>query len=119
MQQIPVDTNGAMLMVATPPQPKYSNPKTQERAADTQTGELLVTLEVLFVKDSIAEVVKITVAESALSGELAMGTPVALTNLVARPWENDFNGRKMHGIAFRALAVTAQNVGAAKPVKAA
>lgn len=35
-----------------------------------------------------------------------MGTPVALTGLIARPWENEFNGQKRHGIAFRAVAVT-------------
>lgn len=35
-----------------------------------------------------------------------MGTPVALTGLVARPWENEFNGQKRHGISFRAVAVT-------------
>ncbi|MGW0531553.1 SCO3933 family regulatory protein [Streptomyces sp. NPDC003032] len=119
MQQIPVDTVGATLMVAQPPQPKYANQKTQERAADRQTGELLVTLDVLFVVSGNAEVVKVTVGESAISGELAMGTPVALTGLVARPWENEFNGQKRHGISFRAVAVTAQTVGAAKPVKAA
>jgi hypothetical protein len=35
-----------------------------------------------------------------------MGTPVALTGLIARPWENEFNGQRRHGIAFRAVAVT-------------
>ncbi|MER5303653.1 hypothetical protein ABT039_29900 [Streptomyces lasiicapitis] len=114
MQQIPVDTAGAMLMVAQPPQPKYANQKTQERAADTRTGELLATLDVLFVKDGNAEVVKITVGESALSGDLVMGTPVAITALVARPWENEFNGQKRHGIAFRAAFVTSLTDGATK-----
>ncbi|MEU4997049.1 hypothetical protein [Streptomyces sp. NPDC021622] len=119
MQQIPVDTVGATLMVAQPPQPKYANQKTQERAADRQTGELLVTLDVLFVKDGNAEVVKVTVGESSISGELAIGTPVALTGLIARPWENEFNGQKRHGISFRAVAATAQSVGAPKSAKAA
>ena len=119
MQQIPVDTAGATLMVAQPPQPKYANQKTQERAADRQTGEFLVTLDVLFVMNGNAEVVKVTVGESAISGELAMGTPVALTGLVARPWENEFNGQKRHGISFRAVAVTAVDAGGANNLKAA
>ncbi len=41
-----------------------------------------------------------------------MGTPVALTGLIARPWENEFNGQKRHGIAFRAVAVTSLAAGA-------
>jgi hypothetical protein len=44
-----------------------------------------------------------------------MGTPVALTGLIARPWENDFNGQKRHGIAFRAVAVTSLADAAARP----
>ena len=45
-----------------------------------------------------------------------MGTPVALTGLVARPWENEFNGQRRHGISFRAAAVTslAETAGKAK-----
>ncbi|MEV0445362.1 hypothetical protein AB0I84_38740 [Streptomyces spectabilis] len=114
MQQIPVDTAGAMLMVAQPPQPKYANQKTQERAADTRTGELLSTLDVLFVKDGNAEVVKITVPESSIVGELVMGTQVGITGLVARPWENEFNGQKRHGISFRAAFVSVQTAGASQ-----
>jgi hypothetical protein len=48
-----------------------------------------------------------------------MGTPVALTGLVARPWENEFNGQKRHGISFRAVAVTAVDAGGSKNLKAA
>ena len=48
-----------------------------------------------------------------------MGTPVALTGLIARPWENEFNGQKRHGIAFRAVAVTSLAAGAAAGSKAA
>jgi hypothetical protein len=119
MQQIPVDTAGATLMVAQPPTPKIANQQTQQQAADTRTGELLMTLDVLFVMNGNAEVVKVTVGESAISGELAMGTPVALTGLVARPWENEFNGQKRHGISFRAVAVTAVDAGGSKNLKAA
>ncbi|MGW1627173.1 ATP-binding protein, partial [Streptomyces sp. NPDC002172] len=36
-------------------------------------------------------VTALAVPEPGISGELTMGTPVALTGLIARPWENDFN----------------------------
>ncbi|MER6315055.1 hypothetical protein ABT237_14945 [Streptomyces sp. NPDC001581] len=106
MRQIPVDTTGATVMVAQPPQLKLRDKKTGQVAVDNETGNNLVTVDVLFVMNGNAEVVSITVAEPGVSGELALGTPVALTGLVARPWENEFNGQKRHGISFRAVAVT-------------
>ncbi|WP_371599473.1 hypothetical protein [Streptomyces sp. NBC_00564] len=115
MRQIPVDTNGATLMVAQPPQVKMRDKKNGVIATDIETGNTLVTVDVLFVMNGNAEVVTITVAEGDISGELVMGTPVALTGLVARPWENEFNGQKRHGIAFRAVAVTSLAAGVSKP----
>lgn len=115
MRQIPVDTNGATLMVAQPPQPKVKDRRTGEIATDIDSGHTLVTVDVLFVMNGNAEVVTITVAEPDISGELVMGTPVALTGLVARPWENEFNGQKRHGISFRAVAVTSLVTETAKP----
>ncbi|MEU7551702.1 hypothetical protein AB0B01_04930 [Streptomyces sp. NPDC044571] len=106
MRQIPVDTSGATVMVAQPPQLKMRDKKTGQVAQDTETGSNLMTVDVLFVMNGNAEVISVTVAEPDVSGELAMGTPVALTGLVARPWENEFNGQKRHGISFRAVAVT-------------
>ncbi|MFD9078959.1 SCO3933 family regulatory protein [Streptomyces erythrochromogenes] len=105
MRQIPVDTSGATVMVAQPPQLKMRD-KTGQIAQDAETGNNLMTVDVLFVMNGNAEVIPVTVAEPDISGELAMGTPVALTGLVARPWENEFNGQKRHGISFRAVAVT-------------
>jgi hypothetical protein len=107
MRQIPVDTNGATLMVAQPPQTKMRDKRNGVIATDADTGHTLVTVDVLFVMNGNAEVVTVTVAEPDISGELGMGTAVALTGLVARPWENEFNGTKRHGISFRAAAVTA------------
>ncbi|MFJ3721270.1 hypothetical protein ACIPYQ_01700 [Streptomyces sp. NPDC090045] len=107
MRQIPVDTTGATVMVAQPPQLKMRDKKTGQVAVDNETGGNLMTVDVLFVMNGNAEVVSVTVAEADVSGELVMGTPVALTGLVARPWENEFNGQKRHGISFRAVAVTA------------
>ncbi|MGW1935846.1 SCO3933 family regulatory protein [Streptomyces goshikiensis] len=106
MRMIPVDTTGATVMVAQPPQLKMRDQKTGQVAVDNESGSNLMTVDVLFVMNGNAEVVSVTVAEPDISGELAMGTPVALTGLVARPWENEFNGQKRHGISFRAVAVT-------------
>ncbi|KOG57966.1 MULTISPECIES: SCO3933 family regulatory protein [Streptomyces] len=106
MRQIPVDTSGATVMVAQPPQLKLRDKKTGQVAVDNETGNNLMTVDVLFVMNGNAEVVSVTVAEPDVSGELTTGTPVALTGLVARPWENEFNGQKRHGLSFRAVAVT-------------
>ncbi|WP_374775824.1 hypothetical protein OG756_26450 [Streptomyces sp. NBC_01310] len=115
MRQIPVDTTSATVMVAQPPQLKLRDKKTGQVAVDNETGNNLMTVDVLFVMNGNAEVISVTVAEPDVSGQLAMGTPVALTGLVARPWENEFNGQKRHGISFRAVAVTSLAGDASKP----
>ncbi|MEU6418674.1 SCO3933 family regulatory protein [Streptomyces spiralis] len=106
MRQIPVETSGATVMVAKSPQPKVRDRRTGEIATDADTGAKLMTVDVMFAANDEVEILSITVPETGISGELAMGTPVALTGLIARPWENEFNGQKRHGIAFRAVAVT-------------
>ncbi|CAM5526408.1 hypothetical protein STANM337S_04104 [Streptomyces tanashiensis] len=106
MRQIPVDTSAAMVMVAQPPTPKIANRQTGEIATDRDTGAPLMTVDVMFVMDGNAEILNLTVPKTGISEELSMGTPVALTGVVARPWENEFNGQKRHGISFRAVAVT-------------
>ncbi|WP_225636079.1 SCO3933 family regulatory protein [Streptomyces solaniscabiei] len=106
MRQIPVDTSAATVMVAQSPQPKVKDRRTGERAMDAETGAALSTVDVMFAANGEVEILSVTVPESGISGDLMMGTPVALTGLVARPWENEFNGQKRHGIAFRAVAVT-------------
>ncbi|MFE5484521.1 hypothetical protein [Streptomyces sp. NPDC056527] len=102
MRQIPVDTSTAMAMVAQPPTPKIANRQTGEIATDRETGATLMTVDVMFVMDGNAEILSLTVPQTGVSNDLTMGTPVALTGVIARPWERD--GR--HGIAFRAVAVT-------------
>ncbi|MET7935384.1 hypothetical protein [Streptomyces sp. NPDC005322] len=114
MRQIPVDTSAASVMVAQPPQPKLKDRRSGERAMDAETGAPLMTVDVMFVLDGNAEILSLTVPETGISGDLAMGTPVALTGLIARPWENEFNGQKRHGIAFRAVAVTSLVAGGAQ-----
>ncbi|MFH8662616.1 SCO3933 family regulatory protein [Streptomyces afghaniensis] len=106
MRQIPVDTSAATVMVAKTPQPKVKDRRTGEIAMDVESGAKLMTVDVMFAANDEVEILSITVPEPGISGELTMGTPVALTGLIARPWENDFNGQKRHGIAFRAIAIT-------------
>ncbi|MEU0438905.1 hypothetical protein ABZ202_03785 [Streptomyces sp. NPDC006186] len=106
MRQIPVDTSTASVMVAQPPQKKIRDRRSGEIATDPQTGADLMTVDVMFALDGAVEILKVSVPETGISGDLVMGTPVALTGLVATPWENEFNGQKRHGIAFRAVAVT-------------
>lgn len=115
MRQIPVDTSAASVMVAQPPVPKIVNRQTKEQAVDRESGELLATVDVLFVLNGVSEVLSVTVPESGIIGELLMGTPVGLGDLLARPWENEFNGQKRHGISFRAATVTSLAAGAMKP----
>ncbi|MFE7302589.1 hypothetical protein [Streptomyces sp. NPDC057579] len=111
MRQIPVDTSAATVMVAKQPQIKVKDRRTGEVALDVETGAKLMTVDVMFAANDTVEILSVTVPESGVSGELGMGTPVALTGLVARPWENEFNGQKRHGIAFRAVAVTSLAAG--------
>jgi hypothetical protein len=115
MRQIPVDTSTASVMVAQAPEPKVKDRRTGEIATDAETGATLMTVNVMFAANGEVEILNVTVPEPGISGELAMGTPVALTGLIARPWENEFNGQKRHGIAFRAVAVTSLAAGASKP----
>ncbi|MFG3079546.1 SCO3933 family regulatory protein [Streptomyces parvulus] len=112
MRQIPVDTSTATVMVAQAPQPKVKDRRTGERAMDAETGAALSTVDVMFAANGEVEILSVTVPEPGISGDLMMGTPVALTGLIARPWENEFNGQKRHGIAFRAVAVTSLAAGA-------
>ncbi|MET9893694.1 hypothetical protein ABZZ47_26480 [Streptomyces sp. NPDC006465] len=105
MRQIPVDTTNATVMVAKAPQPKIKDRRTGEIAVD-KDGVTLMTVEVMFSTPDEVEILKLTVPEPGVSEDLVMGTPVALTGLVASAWENEFNGQKRHGIAFRAVAVT-------------
>ncbi|PZT70514.1 hypothetical protein DN402_16320 [Streptomyces sp. SW4] len=115
MRQIPVDTSAATVMVAQPPEPKIRDRRTGEVATDTESGATLMTVNVMFALNGEVEILNVTVPETGISGDLVMGTPVALTGLIARPWENEFNGQKRHGIAFRAVAVTSLAAGASKP----
>jgi hypothetical protein len=87
------------------------NKKTGEIAVDTVTGAALMTVGLLVSDEGEGNLLTVSVPESGIATDLAVGTFVAVTGLKARDWENEFNGEKRHGIAFRAMAVTALSQG--------
>lgn len=119
MRQFRIQTEGAVAMLAQPPQKKIADQKTQQQSVDHSTGELLMTVDVLYIDPGERpEVIRVTVPESGVTSDLQMGTHVALTGLVARPWEveSEYKGKKTkrQGIGFHALVVTALDIPAAK-----
>ncbi|MFE9902437.1 SCO3933 family regulatory protein [Streptomyces achromogenes] len=106
MPPFKIDLSTAVVFVATAPEPKMANKKTGERAVDRETGASLSTVGLLISDEGEGNLYQVTVPETGVPEGLAPGTPVAVTGLKARDWENEFNGQKRHGIAFRAVAVT-------------
>ncbi|MGW5969999.1 SCO3933 family regulatory protein [Streptomyces sp. NPDC055186] len=106
MPSFKIDLATAVVFVATAPEPKMANKKTGERAVDRETGASLSTVGLLVSDEGEGNLYQVTVPETGLPEGLAPGMPVAVTGLKARDWENEFNGQKRHGIAFRAVAVT-------------
>ncbi|KNE83197.1 MULTISPECIES: SCO3933 family regulatory protein [Streptomyces] len=114
MRTIRVETSGATILLTEAPETKVRDRQTGEVAKDATSGETLMTIGVVHIEDGESSLIKVTVPESGISEGLTLGAPVSLPGLVARPWENVFNGQQRHGIAFRATAV----VPAAFPVSA-
>jgi len=106
MASFKIDLSTAAVIVATPPEPKVANRRTGEIATDPETGARQMVVGLMIVDDGEANLHNVTVLETGLTGELPTGTPVAVTGLKAREWDNVFNGEKRQGIAFRAVAVT-------------
>ena len=106
MPSFKIDTNTAVVFVAVPPAKKLANRQTGEIAVDRETGAQMMTIGLMVTDEGEAEVYNVSVPETGIPEGLTTGTPVAVTNLRARTWENEFNGQKRHGIAFRAVAVT-------------
>ncbi|MEU6174586.1 hypothetical protein ABZ832_22065 [Streptantibioticus parmotrematis] len=107
MPSFKIDLSTATVFVATPPVPKMANIKTGERAMDRETGAPLSSVDLLVSDEGEGNLYKVTVPETGLPESLVPGTPVMVTGLKARDWENEFNGQKRHGISFRAVAITA------------
>lgn len=106
LRSIRVETSAATILLTEAPETKIKDRQTGEIATDTATGETLMTVGVVYIEDGESSLVKVTIPQSGVSEGLALGAPVALPGLVARPWESTFNGQQRHGIAFRAAAVT-------------
>jgi hypothetical protein len=102
---IRVETSSATILLTEAPSPKVRDRRTGEIAKDGITGEDLMTLGVVYIDEGESSLINVTVPESGVSDGLAVGAPVSLPGLVARPWESEFNGRQRHGIAYRATAV--------------
>lgn len=62
---------------------------------------------VVYIDEGESALIHVTVPESGVTNGLALGKPVSLPGLIARPWESVFNGQQRHGIAYRAAALTA------------
>jgi hypothetical protein len=105
LRSIRVETSAATILLTEAPETKIKDRQTGEIATDTTTGETLMTLGVVYIEEGESSLLKVTVPQSGVSEGLALGAPVALPGLVARPWESVFNGQQRHGIAFRAVAI--------------
>jgi hypothetical protein len=106
MASFKIDLSTATVFVATPPVPKLVSKQTGEIAVDRETGAQLMTVGLLVSDEGQGDLYQVTIPESGIDTSLTPGTPVHVTGLRARDWENEFNGQKRHGISFRAVAVT-------------
>ena len=103
-----VDTSEVQrFIVSRAPAPK-TNRETGVQRADTQTGELLYTVQVMALDDTGGDVLGVTVP-----GEprVTVGQDVRVEGLVATYWEQ--NGRS--GVAFRAASIV--QVEASRPAR--
>ncbi|MDH6541013.1 hypothetical protein [Streptomyces sp. SPB4] len=107
MPSFKVDTSTAVVFVATAPVPKLVSKQTGERAMDRETNAPLSTVGLLISDEGEGNLYQVTVPETGLPEGLMPGMPVSVIGLKARDWENTSNGQTRHGIAFRAVALTA------------
>ena len=113
MRTIRVETSTATILLTEAPEKKIRDRQTGEVAKDAVTGETLMTVGVVYIDEGESALIRVTVPESGVADGLTLGAPVSLPGLVAKPWENVFNGQQRHGIAFRAAAVMPGTVPAA------
>jgi hypothetical protein len=92
----------ARFIVSRTPAPK-TNRETGQQRADTQTGELLFTVQVMALDDTGGDVLAVTVPGEP---KVSVGQDVRIEGLVATYWEQ--NGRS--GVAFRAASIAPVDV---------
>ncbi|MCQ8830533.1 SCO3933 family regulatory protein [Streptomyces malaysiensis] len=107
MPSFKIDTSTAVVFVATAPTHKMKNKKTGEIAVDAETGANMMTVGLLISDEGEGNLYQVSVPETGIPEGLTPGTPVSVVGLRARDWENEINGQKRHGIAFRAASVVA------------
>ncbi|KAB1139311.1 hypothetical protein F7R91_40480 [Streptomyces luteolifulvus] len=105
MRVIRIDASTATILLTEAPAPKVRDRQTGEIAKDTVSGEALMTVGVVYIDEGESSLIQVTIPESGVTDGLAVGAPVSLPGLVARPWQSVFNGQQRHGIAYRATAV--------------
>ncbi|TQK45588.1 hypothetical protein FBY35_7172 [Streptomyces sp. SLBN-118] len=105
MRVMRIDASAATILMTEAPAPKLRDRQTGEIAKDAVTGEALMTIGVVYIDQGESSLIAVTVPQSGVTDGLAVGAPVSLPGLVARPWESVFNGQARHGIAFRAAAI--------------
>ncbi|WP_411144939.1 hypothetical protein [Streptomyces sp. x-80] len=106
MPSFKIDTSTAVVFVATAPAPKMKNKRTGEVATDSETGANMMTVGLLISDEGEGNLYQVSVPQTGVPEGLTPGMPVSVVGLKARDWENEFNGEKRHGIAFRAVAIT-------------
>ncbi|MEU4198416.1 hypothetical protein [Streptomyces sp. NPDC026294] len=107
MPSFKIDTSTAVVFVATAPTPKLKNKRTGEIAVDSETGANMMTVGLLISDEGEGNLYQVSVPQTGVPEGLVPGMPVTVVSLKARDWENEFNGEKRHGIAFRATAIAA------------
>jgi hypothetical protein len=105
LRSIRVETSAATILLTEAPEKKLKDRRSGEVATDAVTGETLMTVGVVYIEGGESSLIKVTVPERGVTEGLAVGAPVSLVGLVARPWESTFNGQQRHGIAYRAEVV--------------
>ncbi|WP_455360769.1 SCO3933 family regulatory protein [Streptomyces sp. SYSU K21746] len=105
MRVIRIDASSATILLTEAPAPKLRDRQTGEIAKDARTGEGLMTVGVVYIDEGESSLISVTVPQSGVTDGLAVGSPVSLPGLIARPWESVFNGQARHGIAYRAAAI--------------
>lgn len=99
MNQIRMETAGALLICVTAPEARVRNPDTGEVRVDRATGQPLYQVGVCYVAGRIAEVLRVSVVGEPKG--LVVGHTVKVTGLRAIQWEQD--GRR--GTAYKADAI--------------
>ncbi|MGP4003614.1 SCO3933 family regulatory protein [Streptomyces sp. 8N706] len=105
MRVIRIDASAATILMTEAPSPKVRDRQTGEIAKDAVSGEELMTVGVVYIDEGESSLISVTIPQSGVTDGLAVGAPVSLPGLIARPWESVFNGQARHGIAYRAAAV--------------